>query len=450
MISGIGKNVYILGIGGISLSAMAIILETKGHKVAGYDRQKSKLTQELKEFGINVDYKLNDLDGIDTVIFSSAFDEHLDKLERARKMGITVLTRAEALKLISDDYGMVVAVSGSHGKTTTTAMLSNLLTCSRFGFTSHVGGEMVNNGKNYCINGQDVFLTEACEYKRNFLTLSPNISVILNMGLDHTDCYPTENDLLDAFISFANNTKDVLIVNKDDIKTKELLKRINKNKKILMFSLVDEFNDCFGKIIKNKDGKIEFEVFIKGEFFDKFIINSSGEHNVYNALASILTGLVLGLKTENIKTGLETFLGVKRRYENIGKINGASVILDYAHHPEEIEKLIDQAKKETSGKVYVVFQPHTYSRTKYFWSDFIRVLGKADSLVMYPIYPAREKEIRGVSSKRLAEDMRRMGKVCYYNNSFEEIKTYLEYFVKAEDKILIVGAGDIENFRNFI
>lgn len=449
MVSGIGKRVYILGIGGISLSAIAKILKSEGHIVFGYDKTCSKTTQRLQDCGITVFYELK-YEDCETVIYTSAIDDNIPLLNQYKINGVDVKTRAKALRLIADNFKTVVAVSGSHGKTTTSAMINSILLSSDANFTSHVGGEMADSGENCFIQGKDIFLTEACEYKRNFLELLPNISVVLNLDLDHTDCYPKESDLIDAFKIFIDNTKDVVVINKDDNRTKMLLAKISKSKKVVLFSLKDETCEYFAeyKYLKN----VGFEVYVKhyGECVGRFIFKLSGEHNIYNVLASAVVCFLLGFSEKDIYKGVIEFCGVRRRFEHIGFINGARVVLDYAHHPREIEKVILQAKSFAEGKVYVVFQPHTYSRTKAFWGDFIKSLGKADSVVLYPIYPAREKPMLGVTSERMAEDLRRMKKVCYYNNSFSEIKTYLSYFLKNNDIVLIVGAGDIENFRNLL
>lgn len=452
MISGIKRKVFILGIGGISLSAMAEIMLKKGHVVAGYDKTPSHITKRLEANGIPIIYdekQLNKIKSSDVVIFSSAFDENSAGMKIARSSGVQILSRAEALELISLSFNKVIAVAGSHGKTTTTAITSTIFDLGGLDFIAHIGGEVVGYDSNLIYRGDEVFLTEACEYKRNFLYLAPNIGVILNMDLDHTDVYSSQEEITEAFIDFSNKIQSggVLIVNLDSVDAEKLLMCTNKDKRIVTYSLKDEKADYFVNDWACGE-KLVFSLRNPINQTKQYFLNSFFEHNIYNAVASIIIAEEVGIK--NISLGLESFKGVKRRFEHIGHINGADVFLDYAHHPTELKKVIVSTKQHTKGKVYVIFQPHTYSRTKSFWGEFVKSLAEADSVVMYPIYPAREKALAGVTSKRMAEDLRRLNKICYYNESLEEIWTYLGYFVKKEDIVLVLGAGDIEKFREVL
>ena len=458
MIKGIGNKVFILGIGGISLSAIAEILVSNGHEVLGYDKKCSNLTKRLEDLSINIYYTenfINKLKSVDTVIYTSAFNEDYKGIAEAKKLNLQVLTRAEALSLISASFDNVLAVAGSHGKTTTTAILTTILERTMSDFTAHVGGEMVEFNTNVLIRGNNkLFVTEACEYKRNFLSLSPNIGIILNLDLDHTDVYNSSEEILSAFVDFSNRITEggLLILNLDAKGARELIKRTKKNKKIITYSLNNKDADYYVKNYYTNNGCVEFFVSSNDGRFNgyKFKFPSFFEHNLYNALASIIAILELGVNKRAIKQSLIKFCGVRRRFEYIGKINGADVILDYAHHPKELEKVIKSTKLYTNGQVFVLFQPHTYSRTKFFWAEFIKSLSYADSIVLYPIYPAREKAIIGVTSKRMAQDLRRIKKVCYYNDSLELIKTYLGYFVGPKDVVLVLGAGDIDEFKKFV
>lgn len=451
MVNGIGKNVYIVGIGGISLSAIAVILKNFGHEVCGFDKVKSEQTEKLTHLGVKVCYleKEIDLSGVDTIVYSSAICEDFTALRLARENGLSILTRAECLSLISNEYSRLVAVAGSHGKTTTTAILTTILGHSGMGFTSHIGGELVEYDNNVLQCGEnDVFLTEACEYKKNFLSLSPDISVVLNLDLDHVDIYNNQEEITDAFLEFSNKVKKggVLVINIDSIGADKIVQRTNKDKRIITFSIKNTNADYYIKYCEH-DGTFKVDVYHKNNIVGNFMLKNYFEHNLYNALAGIIVAIELGVGYKFIEEGVRIFKGVKRRFEEVGEINGAKVVLDYAHHPQEIKSVLTASKVHTKGKVYVIFQPHTYSRTKYFWSDFIKSLSIADNLIMYPIYPAREKAIMGISSKRMAEDLRRINKVCYYSDNMEEIKSYLGYFVSKDDLVLVLGAGNIEKFR---
>lgn len=451
MVNGIGKKVFILGIGGISLSAMAEILKSFGHEVKGFDRVESTITTRLEADGIPfVEQAKNSIIDADTIIYTGAIREDSPELIVAKNLSKQILTRADALSLIAESYKTVVAVSGSHGKTTATAIISSILSKTCNHFTSHIGGELVESGLNYEIKGEPrLFVTEACEYQKSFLTLKPTIGVILNLDLDHTDTYPTEDDLIGTFIEFSNNITGTLVINKDDRRAQRLILETAKAKKIVTYSLQEKNADYYAEVVSSNSGQA-FDVYFHGKKIGEYIFPRGGKHNIYNALVGIIVAKILNIPDAQVKNALLDFKGVKRRYEKIGEINGAPVILDYAHHPAEIEKVIIEAKGETQGKVFAVFQPHTYSRTKSFWSGFVKSLCLADSVVTYPIYPARERQIRGVTSERLAEDIRRLNHICYYNDSKEEILTYLGYFVKPEDRVLILGAGDIEKFRDLV
>ena len=454
MVKGIGNNVLILGIGGISLSAIAEILIKNGHVVSGYDQTRSDITQKLEKKGVLIKYnKVNSLKTFDTIIYSSAFDDDYFLLRMGRELGLQVISRADALGVIAQDYMEVVAVSGSHGKTTTTSLISSILNHSNLDFSAHIGGELVEWDSNVKIGEEKkIFITEACEYKKSFHKLTPTIGVILNLDLDHIDIYGSEDEIVSAYTQFANNIVDggTLIINIDDNRADGVIKNTIQNKSIITYSIKSNLADYYIDEIVQKFGVSSFNVWRQGELLGRINYNQSGEYNLYNALCSIAVMTEMDVPFDVIGCALENFKGVKRRYQKVGEINGATVILDYAHHPVEIKKVISETKKNTKGKVFVVFQSHTYSRTKYFWSEFVKSLSLADSIVLYPIYPAREKAIKGVSASRMAEDLRRIKKVCYYSNDFNKIVTYLGYFVSKTDKVLILGAGNIEKIVDVI
>lgn len=451
MIKGFSKNVYFIGIGGVSMSALARILKYNGHNVAGSDRQESSFTNSLLKEGIKVfkNHKAENIKGFETIVYTSAISEDNKEIVASRNSGAVVYTRAEALSLVSKEFEKIVAVCGSHGKTTTTSMASCIFKEALGEYCAHIGGKNKSANDNLEVMGKGgIFLTEACEYKDNFLSLSPDFLVVLNIAPDHLDYFKTEENVVKSFINFSNKVKEggKIIINLDDKNCREVIEKTTKNKKIITFSLYDNSADYYLTEVVSKNGGFKFKV-NKSE--EEFELKIGGEHNLYNSLASVVLLVELGSSYEKIKSGLNCFSGVIRRYEEVGEINGARVVLDYAHHPDEIKKVIKQARQETSGKVFCLFQPHTYSRTKAFWSDFIYALTQADLVMLYPIYPAREKVIRGVTSKRLAYDIRRLKKTSYYADNLKEHFVYLNYFAKRGDVILVLGAGDIDKFREF-
>lgn len=452
MIKGIGKRVFILGMAGISMSGIAKILAQAGHQVVGCDRTPTAVFEELESLSVCC-FKDDGKPGLDlnydTLIFTSAMPKTDKRIKMAVENGIVVLSRPEALNIIMKDYEQVVAVSGSHGKTTTTGLISSIMLKGSENITAHIGGVLARENSSLVIKGKGGwFITEACEYNRSFLDMSPTVGVILNMDLDHIDTYFSKESIVDAFLEFSNRICDngKLIINIDDENAFDLISRTKKNKDIVTVSIKNPLANYYIENKIEKKGEMTFELLHDGVFVDVFKFSRTGEHNLYNVLFAVVTALECEVPLNLIKNEISFFEGVKRRYQKIGKINEAPVILDYAHHPAEIEKIILEAKREASGKVFAVFQPHTYSRTKYFWTEFIKTLMGADNIIMYPIYPAREKQIIGVSSRRMAEDIRKLGGQCYYARTLDEVETYLEYFVKQEDIILILGAGDIGNF----
>lgn len=453
MVNGIGKNVYILGIGGISMSAIAEILVNYGHKVSGYDKTISEISNRLKCGGIVVDTlpSKEKIASADCVVYTSAIKPDNDGFIFARELNKPILTRAEALRLISENYNEVIAISGSHGKTTTTAITSTIFDLCEQNVTTHVGGVMVKYNSNVIIKGKGgVFITEACEYEKNFLKLFPTIGVILNLELDHTDVYGSWEDLVDSYIEFSNNIVDggILIIDIDSVGADRVIKETKRNKRVLTYSATDKDADIKVSNIKKLIGAISFDVIYAGQFLGNFYLPCGGVHNAINASIAIILGVLCGCDKLKIEKAVGGYLGVKRRYEKVGRFNGADVIFDYAHHPTEIESVIKETREFGNyKKVYVVFQSHTYSRTKSFWGEFIKSLSLADQVIMYPIYPAREKPIAGVTAKRMAYEIRRHGTSCYYANNFDEIVSYLNYFIEDGDCVLVLGAGDIDNLR---
>lgn len=448
------KKIFIIGIGGISLSALARLLKSQGAIVRGSDEHSSEVTQALKADGVKVfiGHNKNNVHGSDIVVYTSAISFDNPEYKEAIRSNIQIMSRAQLLGEIASCYKSVIAVCGSHGKTTTTSIISNIFHGSNTIADAHIGGISVNHKSNVVIReGASIFITEACEYKDNYLTLRPMVEVVLNIGLDHVDFFSDIDEIKRSFLSFSNNVSmgGTLIINYDCKNCDFIRKETSTEKTIITFSIHNKNANYYLSNIKKNCIGYTFDVngaaSIKG-----CRLNISGKHNLYNALASIVVALMYGIDTNCIKNGLATFKGVSRRYEHIGEINGAKVISDYAHHPDEIKKVISAAREECVGKVYAVFQPHTYSRTKHLWADFITSLIKADNVVLYPIYPAREKSMMGVTSKRLAYDIRQLGKPCYYADDLLLLRTYLSYFVKKEDLVLILGAGDIDRFRNYI
>ena len=405
-------NVFMVGIGGISMSGLAKILFSMGNKVSGSDRQSSDITFYLKSIGIEVFIGHSDKNitkDIDLVVFSGAIKNDNPELVVAKNLGLKVIERSELLGLISSKYSNVIAISGTHGKTTTTAMIGEIFKNARLNPTIHLGGISVNLKSNTIIGQKDYFILEACEYRNSFRFLKPTCAVITNIEADHLDYYKTYDSIKKAFNNFANNSKYV----------------INEN-------------DYSVKNIKFENEGYAYDVYFKNEFFSSIRLNMLGLHNVKNSLFAIAVANYYGIDKKIIVDSLSQFNGVERRYEKIGYINKTPVIIDYAHHPTELKNSIAGIEC-VYKKILCVFQPHTYSRTLDFFDEFVEVL-KCKNLILFKTYSAREKEIIGGR----AEDLfNAINSTCTYCNNIDELINEIEKQVCNFDCILVLGAGDL-------
>lgn len=441
------KHIFFIGIGGISMSALAKLMLNKNIKVSGSDRNNSELLQKLQRDGAKIyfGHKAENIDEtVDLVVYTSAISDDNAEFLRAKELGIEIQKRAEFIGNIMKEYKHSIAISGTHGKTTTTGMLSSILVNSSLDPTIFLGGELNAINGNVKIGSGDLLLTEACEYKRNFLNFNPSISVILNIAEDHLDYYKDINDINSAFVEFASKLpKDgLLVVNNLN---KELFKEISSE--LVSFGL-DNSADIFASDIEYfpqpkftvNYGDISFEA----------ELSVFGEHNVLNALAVIAVSIELGIDIETIKIGLKQFIGTKRRFELRGEVNGISIIDDYAHHPDEIKTSLLTARKNTNGKVITIFQPHTYTRTKSLFEEFAKVFELSDEIIFVDIYAAREIDTGEVSSEKLAEEAKKYNKKAIYAKSFEIAASLALEKANAKDTIIVMGAGDVNEIAKIL
>ena len=459
MIYGIGEKVYICGICGISMSTIARLLKAKGHLVYGSDECLcGEVYDGLKNDGVEIYSNLSDESiksvSPDSFIYSVAIKDKNPEFIYALKNKIQIVSRGEILGRIASEFDKVVAVSGSHGKTTSTSLISHILTNAGLDPTCHIGGISKNLMSNHRLGGASkVFVTEACEYYDSFLSIAPDISIILNIGKDHLDYFKTIENLKKSFWKFAENTKEsgLVILNNDDESLKELYNNIKSHKKVLTYSVADKTSDVYVESYRKLgDGKLVFDCNYFGKTISEIYLPLVGKHNLYNALVSIIVAKMFDIDDYSIRKYIASFEGVARRYEFVGKINDANVIHDYAHHPDEIGVVIEEAESTVTGRVFVVFQPHTYSRTKALWNEFTSTLKKAYRTILYPIYPAREKEIDGVTSESLCKYINESGGACYFAPSYDVLYKILKRLLKPEDILLILGAGDIVEFTKYL
>lgn len=414
------------------MSGLAQYLFSRGYFVSGSDLSDSEIIFRMRRSGINIyiGHREENVLNAELVVYSSAISSDNPEIKNATKNNIPLISRIELLSEVMNNFDFSIGIAGSHGKTTATAMCMHAVYNATENATAHIGGEDVKFG-NFYNGGNKFFITEACEFKRNFLKLKPSVSVLLNCDKDHLDCYENESDLYKTFIEFAENSP-TRIVNKDD----ETAKKV---KDAISFSVNDISADYLAYDIKSHQGKYSFYISERGETTCKIHLDVYGKHNVYNALAAFAVGRYYRLDSHLLAQGLENFTGISRRFEWLGKSGGAEFIADYAHHPHEIDAVISAAKEVCKGRLFVVFQPHTYSRTKLLFDDFVSVLKKVENLVIYKTYAAREYFDSDGCALTLSQSLPN----SLYAETVKELHFYLRPALEQGDMVLFLGAGDI-------
>lgn len=439
-------NVHFIGIGGISMSGLAQILMSRNFTISGSDIKESYLTGLLKEKGarIYIGHKSENINkNLNLVVYTAAIVEENEELKRAKELNIPIMTRARLLGLIMGNYKNAIAVSGTHGKTTTTSMIAAaLLNDSSKDATITVGGMLNNIEGNLRIGGGQTFLTEACEYMNSFLEFKPSISLILNVEEDHLDFFKDIYDIRNSFNKFAKITeKDGVVIINNMIDDYEAL-LYNVNKRIVTFG--DEKADYHADNIRLDDfARASFDLYIYGENKRRVNLGVSGLHNVYNFLAATAACVEAGMDLELVITSIEGFSGTHRRFEYKGEKNGVTIIDDYAHHPTEIRAALDTAKGYRHKELWVVFQPHTYTRTKALFDEFVEALKGFDHVILTDIYAAREKNTVGIHSKFLSDALKESFVDSYYFDSFEKIEDFVQKKCKKNDMLITMGAGNV-------
>lgn len=441
-------HVHFIGIGGISMSGLAEVLLEEGFTVSGSDNKPSPLTEKLEAAGVSVFYgqkASNIIEGIDAVIFTAAIHEDNEEYQEAARRGIPMLTRAQFLGQLMTNYEMPIAVSGTHGKTTTTSMLSHILLEAQADPTISVGGILSAIGGNIRVGHSEIFLTEACEYTNSFLEFFPKIGIILNIDEDHLDFFKDLADIRRSFRKFAELIpEDGYLVINGEI---EDLDEITGNLpcKVVTYGMDSRMDYSAANISYDEFGRVSFDFLKKGDFVEGISLSVNGDHNVSNSLSALAAADILGIPADVSGRGLNEFGGTKRRFEYKGEVNGITVIDDYAHHPTEIKAALKAAESYPHREMWCVFQPHTYSRTKALFRDFTDALLLADHIVLADIYAARETDTLGVTSEALAEELREKGADAYYLPTFEEIERFCLENCQKGDMLITMGAGDVVN-----
>ena len=439
-------HVHFIGIGGISMSGLAEILLKENFKISGSDAKSSDIIDNLIAMGaiINIGQCAENIsDDIDLVVYTAAIHEDNDEFAACRAKNIPMLTRAQLLGQIMNNYKYSVAVSGTHGKTTTTSMLSQIFIEADTDPTISIGGILDSIGGNIRVGKSDFFVTEACEYTNSFHAFYPYISIILNVDADHLDFFSGIEEIIESFHTFATNLPEngTLIVNGD----MDCLPLVTRDLScgILTFGLQDTNRYYPADIETDEKGHMIYTLVVDGVKQERIHLNIGGTHNISNSLAAIAAADILGIEREYTLAGLACFGGAHRRFEKKGTLGNVTVIDDYAHHPTEIKATLTTALHTPHNELWVVFQPHTYTRTKALFEDFAEALKGFDHVILVDIYAAREANTGLVHAKDLAARIKELGTDARYFSSFEAVENYLLLNCKKNDLLITMGAGDV-------
>ena len=439
------SHVHFIGIGGISMSGLAEILLENGYKVSGSDMKSSAILKRLENKGaiVNIGHDKNNIGDADLVVYTDAISKDNPELLEALEKNITTVDRGTFLGQLMKLYKNSIAVSGTHGKTTPTGMLSVIFSNSSLTPTILLGGELDQIGGNVKIGNDEVLLTEACEYKGNILKFFATIGVILNIDRDHLDYFIDLNHIIETFSDFAKQIPEegYIVANNDDENVKKALKKARCN--IITFGINNKSNYMATNIRFNDKGFPIFNLIVDNEETFEVSLSIMGIHNVYNALAAIAAARICGVPMELIIDSISQYTGTHRRLEYKGNLKGASIIDDYAHHPTEVKATLSALRNTSKGRIICIFQPHTYSRTKALLKEFSNSFFDADKVIIADIYAAREKDTGIVHSKDLVNELVKNGVDAEYLGTFEEISNYIRNIVSEGDIVVTMGAGDI-------
>lgn len=439
-------SIHFIGIGGISMSGLAEILLEEGFTISGSDSKKSPLTSLLESKGATIYYgqrASNISDSVQVVVYTAAIHPDNPEFACAQSKGIPMLSRAQLLGQIMRNYDTSIAVAGTHGKTTTTSMLSHILLKGECDPTISVGGILPAIGGNIRVGQSETFLTEACEYTNSFLSFFPTIGIILNIDADHLDFFKDLDDIRNSFRKFAGllPADGALIINADTPEYETVTNDLGC--RAITYGLENDAEYTAADITYNELGHASFHVLHNGQDLGVCTLSVPGIHNVSNALASVAAGELLGLSADVIFQGLKDFTGTDRRFQYKGKVGEVTIIDDYAHHPTEIEATLHAAKNYPHKKIWCVFQPHTYTRTKALLPEFAKALTLADHVILADIYAARETDTLGISSADLQAKIGELGTPCEYFPTFDEIENFLLENCTQGDLLITMGAGDV-------
>jgi len=440
------KHIHLIGIGGVSMSAIAETLHKWGYNVTGSDACKSEYTDKLAETGIKVTigHDLTNSKNSDLIVYSAAIKDTDPEIFIARQFNIPLINRGEFVGFLTRKFQESICISGTHGKTTTTSMVGLCFLEAQKDPTIQVGGILKQINGNYTVGNSEYFILEACEYMENFLKFSPKAEIILNIDNDHLDYFKTFDNVKNAFVKYASLLPNdgVLVTNADDSNCLQLKNHINCS--FITYGIKNITANYIAKNIKfNYLGFPEFDVFYNNKFYAHIKLSVAGNHNILNSLACIALCDYYGLEKQSIINGLSKFTGAHRRLEYVGSYHGFNIYDDYGHHPTEIVATSKALNSKKHNKSWVVFQPHTYSRTKNLLSDFANALLNFDNVIVLDIYAARETNTFNISSEDLVNKIVSLGKTACYMPNFDDCVSFLKDNVKENDIVLTLGAGTV-------
>lgn len=448
------RKIHLIGIGGVSMSGIAEILNHWGFSVTGSDASQSEYTNSLiaHNIPVTIGHDVENASHADLVVYTAAISPEDPELLQARKLFIPTIERADFLGLLTKMFNDTICVSGTHGKTTTTSMISSCFLEGKLDPTIQVGAYLNQLDGNYRLGNSEYFIIEACEYVESFLKFYPKTEIILNIDNDHLDYFKDMEHINLAFKKYVKllPANGLLVINSDD-QNCVALNKYTEAKTITYGIKNQKANFIARNITFNKNGFPTFDVYYNNAFYKTISLSVTGIHNVLNALACISVCHIYGLNREQIKNGLLKFSGAHRRFEYVGEFgNHVSVYDDYGHHPTEIKATADAMKNKTYNKSWVIFQPHTYSRTKILLSDFAKALTNFDNIIITDIYAAREKNTYNVSSQDLITELTKLGRKAYYIKDFNDIANFVKSHALNNDLVLTLGAGTVSNVSTLL
>ena len=442
------KHIHLIGIGGVSMSGIAEILHACGFIVTGSDASQSENTDRLikNHIPVKIGHDLENLEKANLVVFSAAIKKDDVELVRAKELNIPMIERGTFLGILTKSFKNTICISGTHGKTTTTSMISLCFLEAGKDPSIQVGAYLKQLDANYRVGKSDYFIIEACEYVESYLKLFPKVEVILNIDNDHLDYFGSLENIVTSFSNYIKLIPDdgLLVINWDDDNCRKIAKYTNA--KVLTYGIKNEnANFVARNIVFNNNGFPTFDVYYNNTFYKTITLSIPGMHNVMNALACIAVCYNYGLEREDIKNALLKYTGAHRRFEYKGSFNDVNVYDDYGHHPTEIIATSNALKQKKYNKSWVIFQPHTYSRTKNLLNDFAKALINFDNIIVTDIYAARESNTYNISSKDLVDRITSLGRKTLYIQDFGEIVKYVKENAKPGDIVLTLGAGTVTN-----